>query len=247
MNNNYLPINNFFDKIYVLTLRQSADRQTQIIKELYGLNFSFYVGVDKDYMTQNPTELANNYSEALAVKNHRYHKPMWPGQIGCSWSHLNIYKDIVANKYSKTLILEDDVYLAENGIRHFEKAIEYLPQNWQLLYLDYAKNEKKPALGSLKQFIYSLQQKAGKLNYTPKTISVNEYIKKTGWHDYTNAYAITMDAAAQLIELQTPIQFIADNLLAYACTNNIINGYCVQHKVFNQYSQQGTTISLVNQ
>jgi hypothetical protein len=58
------------------------------------------------------------------------------------------------------------------------------------------------------------------------------YIKKAGFHEYNNAYSLTKSAAEKLIRLQTPIQFIADNLTAYACTKEIIKGYISVPAVF---------------
>ena len=53
------------------------------------------------------------------------------------------------------------------------------------------------------------------------------HLKKAGFHDYTYAYAITKSAAEKLQQMQTPIQYIADNLLAHAITRNIVSGYIV--------------------
>ena len=41
------------------------------------------------------------------------------------------------------------------------------------------------------------------------------HLKKAGYHEYTSAYAITLSAAQTLLKLQTPISFIADNLLGW--------------------------------
>ena len=51
------------------------------------------------------------------------------------------------------------------------------------------------------------------------------HLRKAGFHDYAHAYGITKTAAAKLIQMQTPVQYIADNLLAHAITGNIVSGY----------------------
>ena len=60
----------------------------------------------------------------------------------------------------------------------------------------------------------------------------SQHIKKAGFHDYTFAYAINRNGAEKLIEMQSPIQYIADNLLAHAVTNGIVNGYITYPPVF---------------
>ena len=52
-------------------------------------------------------------------------------------------------------------------------------------------------------------------------------LKKAGFHDYTFAYGLTKKGAEKLVQMQTPIQYIADNLVAYAITQNIVSGYIV--------------------
>jgi len=55
----------------------------------------------------------------------------------------------------------------------------------------------------------------------------SNHLKKAGFHDFAHAYAITRSAAEKLLKMQTPIQYIADNLLDHAITRNIVNGYIV--------------------
>ncbi|HYC30618.1 MAG TPA: hypothetical protein VEB42_17400, partial [Chitinophagaceae bacterium] len=80
----------------------------------------------------------------------------------------------------------------------------------------------------------------------PKKVS--EHFYQAGFHDCTHAYAITQSAAKKLLALQQPISFIADNLLAYAVTNQVVKGYIMQPKMINQQYQVGiTTVSYLNQ
>lgn len=74
------------------------------------------------------------------------------------------------------------------------------------------------------------------------------HLKKAGYHEYTSAYALTLTAAQTLLKLQTPISFIADNLLGYAITNQLVKGYLTVPRLFEQESQQegGNTFSYVS-
>ncbi len=40
-------LNNFFDKIYVITLKRATERHEHIHKELKGLTYELFFGVDK--------------------------------------------------------------------------------------------------------------------------------------------------------------------------------------------------------
>lgn len=237
-------INTFFDKIYIITLRRAAERQEKIKEVMNGLNYFFFFGADKKEFSIEELKTNNIYDETKAIQNHRYSKPMNGGQIGCAWSHALVYEDIVKNNCRKALILEDDVLFAEDGVNAFENIIKELPANWELLFLDYYKNEKEPTAGFIKKIIYHIQHSLGLLKWNHKIINhlfaktLSAHIAKAGFHDFTSAYAVTNEGAQKLLRLQTPISFVADNLLAYASTNQLVNAYLAVPKVFKQESQQ---------
>jgi hypothetical protein len=91
-----------------------------------------------------------------------------------------------------------------------------------------------PGLGSsLKKIFYHIQHAVGLLKWDHQVIRnmfalpYSDHLKKAGFHDFAHAYAITRVGAEKLIQMQTPIQYIADNLLAHAITRNIVSGYIV--------------------
>jgi glycosyl transferase family 25 len=233
-------LNNFFDKIFVLTLERSVNRQEHINKVLNGLHFQFFFGADKNDFSLQELKEKNIYNEAMAVKHHRYSKPMNAGQIGCALSHKNMYEEIVNLGYKKTLILEDDVEPNDGSLNFFLNIINELPPDWELLYFDYAKNEKPK---HLKKYWYHLEHTmiGAKRNHTiirnlyPKLIS--KHLSIAGFHDYTDAYAITLSGAKKLLELQSPVSYIADNLLAIASASKKIKAFISHPKLFQQLSQ----------
>ncbi|HMP92525.1 MAG TPA: glycosyltransferase family 25 protein, partial [Phnomibacter sp.] len=225
------------------TIKRATQRHTEVTKALHGLNFSFMYGADCKQFTLEQVTQNGLYNEEKARKNHRYQKPMPAPAIGCSWSHRMVYEDILAKGYQRVLILEDDVRLNTAGAPLLSIALTMLPPNWQMLWLDYDKNEKRGWGGLAKQSWYHVQRSIGKLNYTHNTIRnlyavpVNDYWLRAGYHDFSNAYALTACGAKALLALQTPIQFTADNLLAYASTNYLLQAYCIRPKLFYQTSQ----------
>lgn len=243
MANSFDSLNNFFSHTYVITLQRATQRHENIKKDLAGLNYTFFFGADKNNFSIEQLKQDGVYDEQKAIQLHRYNKPMNGGQIGCSWSHKLVHIDMLEKGYDKVLILEDDVTVIAEGLAQFNNIIRELPPDWELLYLDHAKNENEGAAASVKKLAYHLQRSIGTLKWSHQTIanlyakSYSSHLKHAGFHDYTDAYAITASAARKLIGLQTPISFIADNLLAYACTNKIVNGFISVPKVFSQESQ----------
>lgn len=236
-------LNNFFDHIYVITLERAKDRHEQIVECLDGLDYKFFYGSDKKVFTIDELEEAGIYDEKKAKAIHRYDKPMNKGQIGCAWSHRQVYEDMVMNNYQKVLVLEDDVLPNKEGFAILEEILSQIPTEWELLYFDYHKNLESKAQGVIKQKLYHIQKMLGKIKWSHETIR-NLYARKysinichAGFHDFTSAYAITLPAAKKLIKEQTPIAYIADNLLAHACSNKIVNGFITVPKVFVQESQ----------
>ena len=242
----FKSLENYFDKIYVITLSRATDRHQHIKEELKGLNYSLFWGQDKDEFEVSELEEQNIYNEALARKTHRWNKPMPPGMIGCSWSHKLICEDVIKNNYQRVLILEDDIIIDKSKISTFPQMLNELPADWELFYLGYERNEEfKPAF-YFKQWIYHLQRSLGMTRFSHKTIR-NMYAKKlsphiysSGYHDHTHAYAVTRSGAEKLNKLQEPIRFFPDNLLAYAATNELVKAYITRPKLINKLSQGET-------
>ncbi|RYF78935.1 MAG: glycosyltransferase family 25 protein [Chitinophagaceae bacterium] len=243
----FSALNAFFDHIYVITLKRAADRHEHIRKELAGLHYELFFGHDKQEFSIEKLKQEGIYDEGLARQHHRYGKPMPAGMIGCSWSHAEVYRDIMKKGYQKALILEDDVVIDESATTVFSSVINQLPADWELFYLGFAEKEKTPPFAFLKRSVYHAQRFIGKLNYSHKTISnlyprkLSANVYKAGYHDCTHAYAVTQSGAEKLLRLQTPISFFPDNLLAHAATNELVNAYIILPKIIYQQYQVGTS------
>jgi len=236
-------LNRQYEKIYVVTIARATERHLVLKQELNGLNFELFFGADFQNLNFEDLKSSGIFDEEKSKANHRYSKPLKGGMLGCSLSHRMVYEDILKNGFKKVLILEDDVLIQQFSFADFKLAISELPPDWDLLYFDYHKNEKRPILGWVKQFAYHIQSMLGGLNYTHRAIK-NMYAKpfsnhllNAGLHDFTNAYAITLNCAEILLKLQTPVQWFPDQLAAFASTNKLIKAYCLKEKPFYQTSQ----------
>ncbi len=249
----FSQLNQFFDKIYVITLERAGDRQAQIRKELDGLNYTFFFGKDKQHFSVEQLQADGIYNETLARRHHRYGKPMQAGQVCVSWSHAEVYRDVVQNGFQKVLIMEDDVVLDAAAAQNFPAIVRELPADWELVYFGFAEREKAPAGLVFKKLFYHFLRLFHAIRFSHATINhlypkkIAPHVYRAGYHDCIHAYAITQSAARKLLHLQEPISFIADNLTAHAVTNEIVNGYVVWPRIFYQQYQLGrSTASYLN-
>ena len=244
-NNLFEPLNQYFDKIYVLTLERAIDRQEEIKLSLQGLNYSFFFGLDKKDLQVATLENEGVYNEQSAKSNSRYNKSMTTGQIACAYSHVKIYEDIIKNNYGKSLILEDDVIVDLENMGSFTEIIHELPSNWNLFYLGYESKNTAPFTQKTKQLLYHVQHAMGLLKWSHTQIAnlfakkYSTHLKTAGYHDCTHAYCVTPEAAKILLAHQTPISFTADNLLAHCCTGKLLHAFISTDKIFNQDWQTG--------
>jgi glycosyl transferase, family 25 len=238
--NPFSQLNSYFDKIYVITLKRATDRHKMIEEGLAGLNYEFFFGVDKDDLNIAALDDGERYDSKKAILNSRYSKPMTPGQIGCAYSHVNVYKDIINNNFGKTLILEDDVIVDLEKTGSFSSIVQELPVNWDLLYLGYSSKNMLPFMRKLKQFTYHIQHAVGLLAWDHKQIKnlfprkYSTHLQTAGYHDCTHAYCLTQQGAKILLNEQTPICFVADNLLGHCISKKMLNAFISRDKLFNQ-------------
>lgn len=125
-------LNDFFDKIYCINLDRRKDRWLEVSKlfnkhNLVVERFSACDGIPENYT--HPKEI----DEWNRPKS--YSGKLNAGEIGCSLSHKAIMKLISKKKYKSVLILEDDVDFVKNLTSEFNKMIQHLPEDWDMLYI----------------------------------------------------------------------------------------------------------------
>jgi glycosyl transferase family 25 len=238
MQKNFQFLNEYYDKIYVLSVQPAEERRKLFDERFAGLKYEYFYGANKNSFT--PEELIKKkvYSEELTKAHHRYSKSMMPGEIACAWSHLMMYEDMLSKNYERILIFEDDAVPDPERVKQLPKILSEVPQDCELLMWGWSKNGKSDINTIFKQAVYNIQYQLGILKWDNTIIKnlfarpFSSQLKKAGFHDYTYAYAINRSAAEKLLQMQSPIQYIADNLLAHAVTNNLLNGYIVYPPAF---------------
>lgn len=236
-------LNQFYEKIYVITIDKAVTRREKLKPLLAGLNYTFFYGKDKSELEKNPAELASFYNEHRAKELHRYNKSMTIGHVACSISHRMVYEDIVLNKYKNALIFEDDVVPDFDALKHIPEVLAELPADWDVLYWGYDKNGEAGLTEKIKQLYYHGLSAVHLLKWNHTMISNlyarphTTYLKKAGYHDLLHAYGLSLNGAKKMIEVQTPIAFNADPAVAYAVSNGWLKAFVSDPMIFLQEVQ----------
>lgn len=231
-------LNRYYDKIYVLSVATASSRRALFAEQFSALNYEFFYGADKNHFSVEDAKNNGTYNHKLAVRHHRYSKEMKHGEIACSWSHRMIYEDMLKSGYSRVLIFEDDAVPDPKQLYRIPEILNEIPADCELLMWGWDKNGRTPFSSALKKLFYHLQHNLGLLKWNHTVIRnlyakpYSAHLKKAGFHDYTYAYAVNRSAAEKLIKMQTPLQYIADNLLAHAAATGVVSSYITYPAVF---------------
>lgn len=233
-------ITQYFDKVLVVSVPRFSERHLRVQQHLTGLPFDFFWGADKLQLNLEEAQKQGIYNEEKTKQLQRQGKVLNLGELACSLSHRMVYEAMIKNNWERVLILEDDVLPLYDNLSSLPTALQQLPDNWELVYLGYLKNEVVTPGLKFKQWLYKIQSLLGllKWNYTmvsnmlPKKYS--SHLKKAGFHDCTHAYAITLSGAKKLLAAQTPVVYRADDLLSHIILKGSLNAFVTEPKFFDQ-------------
>ncbi len=124
MRNQFEYINQYFDKIFVISIARAVERHEKIKLHLQGLNYELLIGIDKNDLEEKVLVEQHVYDKEKGRKHHLWNQPMILGQIACSLSHKKVYELQVQYGYKKVLILEDDVIVNQVGVDLFPQIIK---------------------------------------------------------------------------------------------------------------------------
>jgi hypothetical protein len=123
-------VNIYFDKIYILNIDKHIDRWLNI-KKIFDhfkiFNYKRFPGIDGSLLKDEWKNNHNNTDKSCDIKN--------PGSWGILSGMKNLLMDAKKNKYTRILILQDNIILHNNFNKEFNKNINKIPNNWNLLYL----------------------------------------------------------------------------------------------------------------
>lgn len=234
-------LESFFDKIYVISLRRAHDRHETFRRLLNGLQYEIFWATDKNDLDREDMIRRGLYDDET-VRQPRYIHPngLNEGQLACALSHRRIYEEMVSKGYKRVLVFEDDVVPCFDRLSQLPGALQQLPNDWELVYLGYTKNEDITLKQQLKQQFYNVVSPFGLLRwsrqeasrYAPRPFSPN--LRVAGLHDCTHAYAVSLAGAQKLTDAQKPIVASADALMSVLVLNGQLNAYASVPVFFDQ-------------
>ncbi len=118
---------NGIDKVYIVHYAPLADRKKRLTQQLLinGItNYEFCENYNRD---TTPKDVMDTY---FKLDN------LTPAQICITISHIEIYRDIVVNGYSRCLILEDDAILCNDFAKTLNLYTESLPGDIDMAFLN---------------------------------------------------------------------------------------------------------------
>lgn len=234
-----------FDRILVVTLERATDRQARVRERLAGLDFQFHLGVDKRALDAERLR-AEGYDADAARRVARRSRAMTAGEIGCALSHRQLYQAAVERGWERVLVFEDDVR-PRPDLGALPAVLAQLPASWELLYLGYSNFERVTAAHRAKQAAYLALSAARLMKWTPEQVRrlhpapYSPNLRRAGLHHCTHAYAFTREAARKLLAAQTPLAFVADQLLVHLVLRGELEAYVVEPKLFDQEAGAGAS------
>lgn len=205
-----------FPKILVLTLKQSIEKNEYIesIKDQIG-DFEYFYGIgDKKQIIDNIKDkklLTTGKGGILFV-----------GQIGCYFSHTNIFKKVVNENLDNIIVFENDInFLKEDWKDYVSNSIKKLPKDYDILLL------------------YSRSKNMTKRN----KLRINKYITKYNNTSGLVGYLISNQGAKKIIEYLKDQEIIPiDLLINKLAKNNKINIYNLYERIIDTNRELKSTI-----
>ena len=249
------PLNIFFDKVFVISIKRNQQRLDLFIKNNPDLDMEIFQGIDGTLLETGIKNVCDFPSSFFTDNNLMFEKcQVWnKGQLGCAMSNLLVQKEILKRKLQKVLVLEDDALLLGNQISYFKEAIKELPENWDLFYLGFnaiskwSEHPLKRVFLRIKYLVKPTSTNGMESNNRHKRFlssSFSKHLNLPGIYTGTHAYALSYEGAKKIVALDTPLQHGFDTTLMYANYNGLVNGFSLRKPLFIPNSRFST--SLVN-
>jgi GR25 family glycosyltransferase involved in LPS biosynthesis len=111
-------------KVYVINLDSESERMKTVHDHLEACGLGHYERVSA---VKGGTKEENISDFALNMCSN--------GAMGCSASHRKIWKEVIDQDLDMVMILEDDVRFVDGAMDELEKALEDLPDDFDILYV----------------------------------------------------------------------------------------------------------------
>jgi glycosyl transferase family 25 len=236
----YRALNDYFDRIFVITLPRATERHALMERALSGLRYEVVHGQDRLELDLADLEARGVYDDRAARRLHRYGRGVTLAHIACVLSHARIWRRMVDEGLERVLVFEDDAEPIPESIALAPAMLEQLPPTFELVYLGYKGRETVSLRRRLDQAAYVALGAARLIHWTareamnllPRPYSAN--LRRAGLHDHTHAYALSRCAARKLLAFQTPVRLNVDTGIGRLVLRGELEAYVSQPKLFEQ-------------
>ena len=182
--------------VLVVSLAHASKRRQFIHEQMTKLkiDYAFFDAVDGE-------KLSRAYVSKFKIKEGEQclERSLSKGELGCTFSHLQVYEKILAENIERLVVLEDDVIINDD----FAMVLNNLnpaPSEWDIVHLGYSITlEGAPFFG---KNIYPLSLWKNRVLSIPPSVTSTQYRIGTPIVSLSGsyAYAITKKGAEQLIQ-----------------------------------------------
>jgi len=224
-------MNEYFDAVWVLTIARNAHRRAHMERQLPGLKFEYFEGVDGRTITESDPRVDFERGSA------RNGRPFKLNEAAAAFSHYCMLNSMVERGLRRALLFEDDAALVAKAAHWIPYCLEHLPDDWELFYLGYRD-------GELRGYLRELQERLGRPRDPGEVVSrtVGRGLRTAAGHELIHAYAVTLQGARKLLEGMYPICDNADAWYEEKVLKRQITSYISIPKIFVQQSDLGSSI-----
>ena len=184
-------------KIYVISLKRLPERRKFMEAQLsdLGLEAEFVEAVDGLELSEE------------TIKANCINEKMTPTEIGCAWSHRNVYQRLIDSEEEYALVLEDDAVLVPDIVQFLE-LIPKIESDWELIALFWwARNRAVPHIFRRIFPINLYNQHKLELGSPPREYRLGEFLLPIGG---AVGYLVSRQGAHLLTRHNTPIVAVSD-------------------------------------
>ncbi|MYB34298.1 MAG: glycosyltransferase family 25 protein [Gammaproteobacteria bacterium] len=190
--------------VRIINLETSTERRLHMQEQMaaLGLDYRIFPAVNGDLLTQD--EIDEIYSADTALSRRGRH--LSPGEIGCAFSHIRLYQEILDNDIEAMVILEDDALVDKMVLLPIEEYRDF-PKDWDIVFLGY--NIRARSLNMVQEFHGKVSLKQ------PKGL---------GHIRFTRGYIVSFEGARKLLRLTRNLHRPIDH---YTGKYRLLNTYIV--------------------
>lgn len=228
-------VSDLYDKIYVISLDRTPERFAYVKKQFDKLNLKCekFSAIDGNLITVTDIEKnqtipwsvtyftgylhgatlkisqQSQYKDAEFFYKHDRYTPNL-GEFGCAMSHRAVWSDVVNHNYKKVIVLEDDVTLESDFLKHFSQIMKNLPDDFDVFFLDIASFLPKNMTYFISPFFW-----LDKFSNTSSPYYARVKLNNTNlWG--LHGYVITCNSAKKLLQKTKFVNIPIDNSIIFS-------------------------------